>query len=179
MTRLVSAILHVLFCVLLFIYPVTCQIKSSFLWKSSNRRNRRAVLVVQGQVRSLDLVANMPCDVVLVVDFEGRNNELSIPLLRQLRPSAVFYAEPQPADSRGSVIEFNQSRQSGHQAMSRINISKYDYVIKTRTYVFIAQPLPFVMAVGRSSWTSFRELHRQISPNVTDRQILTGCLAGL
>ena len=121
---------------------------------------RRSLLIIQGQYRTFDycvdsiienlVKTNAPCDVILSVD--AKSQELSTASLTKLRPYLLHILYSEPSDLRvGSIIEFVQVHKALQWLRSNDSaaLSRYDYVMKSRTDVYIARPLRFLTALAQ------------------------------
>jgi hypothetical protein len=116
----------------------------------------RTLLIVQGAWRTLDRVvdsiiqnlveANEPCDVILSLD-SYRSEDTEAPIARLgARLVGVIYPSPDDYGYSGSGSEFSQVR----RALRAVDTSRYEFVMKTRTDLFIARPYAFSTAAAQT-----------------------------
>jgi hypothetical protein len=121
----------------------------------------RTLLIIQGAYRTFDFTVdsiienlietNSPCEVVVSLDTAPSQEPHSYLALEKLRPyllrdAGVIYPDPgegflTPATT---AVEFIQH----HRALTRVNLSSYDFLMKARTDVVIQQSIRFTTALG-------------------------------
>ncbi len=144
----------------------------------------RTLLVIQGQYRTFDLtvysirqhliLTHSPCDVVLALDCA--ESDVSQHVLDVLQPFLVASFFDLGRQRLKGAIEFAQV----NYALERVNVSTYEFILKTRTDVFIRHPMDFRVAYGLSNFrTAWEDFERGRTRNLTlDRAFSAWFLTG-
>jgi hypothetical protein len=142
-------------------------------WPTTGRP--RTLIIIQGQYRTLDLtidsivdnivLPNQPCDVALSLD--ARETDVSATVIRKLQPFLVrsFFSDPDDARGQLAMIEFQQTL----KPLTRIDLSKYGFVLRSRSDVYVARPFPMMLAFGfgddfATAWRGFCSHMNTTSP---------------
>lgn len=165
------------FCTMRYTLFVLIALFLTFLTNADQRQDR-TLLIIQGEWRSLEAVVdsivlnlitpNTPCDAVLSI---GKTDlSLHTEVIKKLSPFLidVLFPTTNITEISGNGVEFSQIT----RALRSVDTSQYSFIMKTRTDLFIYQPLSFLTAAGKGDnfpfqFQSFIFRARALYPSTT------------